>query len=87
MAPLGRLLGGLLGALNGWVLLSLARQYLAEYWEAQGQIAVTGAPMSVQLTDVPTVSFTGTYGIIFVIGILIAVLVLLISSDRLKPIL
>jgi hypothetical protein len=86
-APLGRIIGGILGGLNGLVLLSLVRQYLTDYWATQNQISVTGGPMSIQLTDVPTASFTGSYGIIFIVGILIAVLVILISGDRLKPIL
>jgi len=84
LAPLGRLLGGILGMANGYVLLALARQYLTDYWRAQGRVVAQSGPVTVQLTNVPAGNFAGGYGIIFILGILIAVIALLILGDRLK---
>ena len=83
ITPLGRLLGGILGAANGFVLLSLARQYLTDYWVAQGRIVAASGELSIELTNVPAGSFVGGSGIIFVLVILIAVIGLLIAGDRL----
>ena len=87
LTPLGRLLGGILGAANGYVLIALARQYLTNYWSvqvAQGQgVAATGST-TFQVTNVPAGNLAGGYGIIFILGILIAVIALLIAGDRLK---
>jgi hypothetical protein len=84
LAPLGRLLGGILGMANGYVLLALARQYLTDYWRAQGRVVAQSGPVTVQLTNVPAGNFAGGYGIIFILGILIAVITLLILGDRIK---
>jgi hypothetical protein len=84
LTPLGRLLGGILGMANGYVLLALARQYLTDYWRAQGRVVAQSGPVTVQLTNVPAGNFAGGYGIIFILGILIAVIALLILGDRLK---
>jgi hypothetical protein len=84
LAPIGRLLGGILGMANGYVLLALARQYLTDYWRAQGRVVAQSGPVTVQLTNVPAGNFAGGYGIIFILGILIAVIALLILGDRLK---
>jgi hypothetical protein len=87
LTPLGRLLGGILGAANGYVLLALARQYLTNYWTTQvasGQDVVATGPATFQVTNVPAGNLAGGYGIIFILGILIAVIALLILGDRLK---
>jgi hypothetical protein len=84
ITPLGRLLGGLIGAANGFVLVSLAKQYLADYWTSQGQITAQADRVAIELTNVPTASFVSGYGIVFVLIILIAVLGLLIAGDRFK---
>jgi hypothetical protein len=87
LTPLGRLLGGILGAANGYVLLALARQYLTNYWAsqvAQGQGVTATGPSTVTVTNVPAGNLAGGYGIIFILGILIAVIALLILGDRLR---
>ena len=84
MTPLGRLLGGVLGIANGFVLLSLIRQYLTDYWEAQGRVVAQSGSVTVQMNNVPAGNFAGGYGIIFVLVILVAVIALLIAGDRLK---
>jgi hypothetical protein len=84
MVPLGRLLGGIIGAANGFVLISLVKQYLANYWVAQGRIMATSGQVSIQMTNVPAGSFVGGYGIVFVLIVLIAVVGLLIAGDRFK---
>jgi hypothetical protein len=84
LTPLGRLLGGVLGAANGFVLLSLARQYLTEYWRAQGLVVAQSGPLTVQFNNVPSSSLAGGYGIVFVMVILVAVIALLIAGDRMR---
>jgi hypothetical protein len=84
LAPMGRLLGGIFGLANGYMLLALARQYLTDYWAAQGQIFTQGGAVTVQMTDVPAGNLAGGVGVIFVLGILVAVVALLIFMDRLK---
>jgi hypothetical protein len=84
MAPLGRLLGGIIGAANGFVLISLVKQYLTNYWAAQGRVMAQGGQVAIQMTNVPATSFVSGYGIVFVLVILIAVVGLLIAGDRFK---
>ena len=84
MTPLGRLLGGIIGAANGFMLISLTKQYLANYWVSQGRIMAQSGDVAIQMTNVPATSFFGGYGIIFVLVILIAVVGLLIAGDRFK---
>jgi hypothetical protein len=84
MPALGRLLGGLIGAANGFVLISLTKQYLSNYWASQGRMMTASGQMSIQMTNVPATSFVGGYGIVFVLVILIAVVGLLIAGDKLK---
>ena len=67
MVPLGRLLGGIIGAANGFVLISLTKQYLANYWISQGRMMATTGRVAIQMTDVPAGSFVSGYGIIFVL--------------------
>jgi hypothetical protein len=82
--PLGRLLGGIIGAANGFVLVSLAKQYLTNYWGAQGRAMAQSGNVAIQLNNVPVANFVSGYGIIFVLVILIAVVGLLIAGDRFK---
>jgi hypothetical protein len=84
MTPLGRLLGGIIGAANGFVLISLTKQYLTNYWASQGRIVAQGGDVAIQMTNVPATSFVSGYGIVFVMVILIAVVGLLIAGDRFK---
>jgi len=83
--PLGRLLGGVIGAANGFVIFSLAKQYLANDWGAQQGISTQSlGEVAIQMTNVPADSFVSGYGIIFVLIVLIAVVGLLIAGDRFK---
>jgi hypothetical protein len=84
LTGLGRLLGGIFGLANGYMLLALARQYLTDYWRAQGQIVAQSGRVTLQMTDVPAGNLVGGVGVIFVLGILVAVVALLIFMDRLK---
>ena len=84
MAPLGRLLGGIIGAANGFVVISLTKQYLANYWADQGRVVSQSSQVAIQMTNVPAGSFVNGYGIVFVLIILIAVVGLLIAGDRLN---
>jgi hypothetical protein len=85
ISPLGRLLGGLIGAANGFVLLNLAKQFLSNYWSAQGRVmAQAGGEVAIEMTNVPSESFSSGYGIIFVLVLLIVVVGLLIAGDRFK---
>jgi len=81
--PLGRLLGGLIGIGNGYVLVSIAKQYLANYWVAQGRVVATSGQVAIEMTNVPAAGFTSGYGLVFVLIILIAAIGLLIAGDRL----
>lgn len=83
-SPLGRLLGGLIGAANGFVLFSLTKQFLTNYWRAQGRIVAQSGEVSIQMTNVPADTFVSGYGIVFVLILLIAVIGLLIAGDRFK---
>ena len=84
VSALGRLLGGLIGTANGFVLFSLAKQFLANYWRSQGRIVAQAGEVAIQMTNVPTDSFVSGYGIVFVLVLLIAVIGLLIAGDRFK---
>lgn len=84
--PLGRLLGGLLGLFNGFLIVSVVKQYLMMGIKAQVQTQAVGPSdqLSLQLIDVPTANFFAGYGIIFVFVVLVAVIALLIAGDRLR---
>ena len=84
VAPLGRLLGGFIGAANGFVLISLTKQFLSNYWTAQGRVVAQSGEVAIQMTKVPADSFVSGYGIVFVLILLIAVVGLLIAGDRFK---
>jgi hypothetical protein len=84
-SPLGRLLGGVIGAANGFVIFSLVKQFLANDWGYRTGISTQSAgEVAIQMTNVPADSFVSGYGIIFVLILLIAVVGLLIAGDRFK---
>jgi len=84
ISALGRLLGGLIGAANGFVLFSLAKQFLTNYWSAQGRVMAQSGDVAIQMTNVPAGGFVSGYGIVFVLVLLIAVIGLLIAGDKFK---
>jgi hypothetical protein len=82
MSPLSRIVGGFLGAANGYMLASLTREYLFNAAVAQGQVSAQAAgPVTVQLTGVPAATLEGA-GIVFVLVIVIAVVGLLVAGDK-----
>jgi hypothetical protein len=83
MTPLGRLLGGLLGAFNGYVILALVKQYMMNHLVAKG-VSATSNELAVQVSSVPTGNFFAGSGIIFVFIVVIGVVALLVAGDRLK---
>lgn len=83
MTPLGRLLGGLIGAFNGYVILALVKQYFFNHLRAKG-VSTLSNEMSVQLTSVPSGSLFAGTGIIFIFIVVIGVVALLVAGDRLK---
>ncbi|MBN1581351.1 MAG: hypothetical protein JXA89_11675 [Anaerolineae bacterium] len=84
VTPLGRLLGGLLGLFNGFVIATLLKQYLLNYLVSQNQYVAWSNQLSIQMTDVPTDNFFAGYGIIFILIVLVGVIALMIAGDRLK---
>ncbi len=84
MTPLGRVLGGLLGLFNGFMIASLIKQYLLNYLAARNQYMAWSNQLSIQMTDVPTDNFFAGYGIIFILVVLVAVIALMIAGDKLK---
>ncbi len=84
VTPLGRVLGGLLGLFNGFVIASLVKQYLLNYLIAKNQYMAWSDQLSIQMTDVPTDNFFAGYGIIFILIVLVAVIALMIAGDKLK---
>lgn len=84
VTPLGRLLGGLLGLFNGFVIATLLKQYFLNYLQSQNQYMAWSNQLSIQMTDVPTDNFFAGYGIIFILIVLVGVIALMIAGDRLK---
>ena len=84
VTPLGRLLGGMLGAFNGYVILALVKQYLLIQLQAEGQFVATSDQLSVQFTGVSTGNFFAGSGIIFIFIVVIGVVALLVAGDKLK---
>jgi hypothetical protein len=84
MTPLGRLLGGLIGAFNGYVILALVKQYMFDHFQTKGGVSVLANEMSVRLTAVPTGSPFAGAGLIFIFIVVIGVVALLVAGDRLK---
>lgn len=84
LTPLGRLLGGLLGLFNGYVVVSVTKEYMLNDLRAKGQLAAQANELSIQMTDVPMSNIFAGYGIIFVFIVVIGVVALLVAGDRLK---
>lgn len=84
ITPLGRLLGGLLGLFNGFVIATLLKQYLFNYLVSQDRFVAQSDQLAIQMTDVPTDNFFAGYGIIFILVVLVGVIALMIAGDRLK---
>jgi hypothetical protein len=84
VTALGRILGGVLGLANGYIIVALVRQYIMNYLASRNQFLAASNEVTMQLADVPTENFFAGYGIIFVFIVLIGVVALLIAGDRLK---
>ena len=84
LTPLGRLLGGLLGIFNGYVIVSVTKQYMLNDLSAKGQMTTQANQLSIQMTDVPMSNIFAGYGIVFVFIVVIGVVALLVAGDRLK---
>jgi hypothetical protein len=82
--PLSRLLGGILGAFNGYMILSLIKEYMVNYMRAKNQLYVASDQLSIQMTEVPPSNMFAGPSIIFIFVVLIGVIALLIAGDRLK---
>lgn len=84
MTALGRILGALLGAFNGYVILSLIRQFILNQVRAQAVGPIKAEELSIQVTEVPTTNFFTGSGLLFVFIVVIGVIALMIAGDRLK---
>jgi hypothetical protein len=84
VTPLSRLLGGILGAFNGYVILSLIKEYMLNYMRAKNQLYVASDQLSITMTEVPPSNIFAGPGLIFIFVVLIGVIALLIAGDRLK---
>jgi hypothetical protein len=83
---LGRLFGILLGGFNGYLVISLLREYLIGRY-LPGQIGAAGeataaapATMSIQLTDMPTTSITDGIGPWLIIAAGVAILIIMLAT-------
>lgn len=84
MTALGRILGALLGAFNGYVILSLFRQFILNQMQAQAVGPIKADQLSVQVTEVPTSNFLTGSGVIFIFIVVVGVIALMVAGDRLK---
>jgi len=84
LTPLGRIVGGILGLCNGYVVLALVRQYMLDYLRSRNQFLAASNELSMQLKDMPTENFFAGYGIIFVFVVMIGVVALLVAGDKFK---
>ncbi len=84
ITPLSRVLGGMLGLFNGFIIASLTKQYFLNYLQAKNKYVAWSDQLSIQMTDVPTDNFFAGYGIIFILIVLVGVIALMIAGDRLK---
>jgi hypothetical protein len=84
MTALGRILGAGLGALNGYIVISLIKQFIIDRVQAQAAVPLEGGDFAIQVTEVPTSSiFTGAW-LILIIIVAIGVIALIVAGDRLK---
>ena len=84
MTPLGRLLGGVLGAFNGYVILALGKQYLLNHLQSKNAFVAQSNQLSIEMANVPTSNFFAGSGIIFIFVVVVGVVALLVAGDRLK---
>jgi hypothetical protein len=84
MTALGRILGAMLGAFNGYVILSLIKQFFLNQVQAQAVGPIKAEQLSVQVTDVPTSDFFTGSGLIFIFIVVMGVIALMVAGDRLK---
>lgn len=84
MTALGRILGALLGGFNGYIILSLIKQFIINQVRAEAVGPIGAEQFSVQVTGVPTSSFLMGSGIIFILIVVIGVIALMVAGDRLK---
>jgi uncharacterized membrane protein required for colicin V production len=84
MTALGRLLGAMLGAFNGYVILSLVKQFVINQVQVQAVGPIKAEQLSVQVTEVPTGSFFTGSGLIFIFIVVIGVIALMVAGDRLR---
>jgi hypothetical protein len=84
MTALGRILGAMLGAFNGYVILALVKQFIINQVQVQAAGPIKSGQVSVQVTDVPTSNFFTGSGLIFIFIVVIGVVALMVAGDRLK---
>jgi hypothetical protein len=84
MTPLGRLLGGLLGGFNGYIILMLLKQYMLKHLVAAGADPLRADQLAVQVSEVPTGNFFAGSGIVFIFVVVVSVVALLVAGDRLR---
>jgi hypothetical protein len=84
MTALGRILGALLGGFNGYIILSLIKQFILNQVQAQAVGPIKAEQLSVQVTEVPTSNFFTGSGLIFIFIVVIGVIALMVAGDRLK---
>ena len=91
LSPLSRILGGLAGAVNGFIAISLFKEYLAGYFEnlTTEQVAATmslqsvGAPqegLTVAVQNVPQQPFIQTAGPLLAIIAGVVIIILILSN-------
>lgn len=90
VTPLSRILGGLLGLFNGFIVVSLFREYAVKYIQrASPVLAAAGPPpaISLSVTNLPMGGFlSGTAGVVVLILLGLMVGVLLVSMATGQPI-
>jgi hypothetical protein len=84
MTALGRILGALLGAFNGYIILSLIKQFIINQVRAQAVGPVRAEELSVQVTEVPTSNFFTGSGLLFILIVVVGVIALMVAGDRFK---
>ncbi|MFN2154203.1 MAG: hypothetical protein ACK2UX_03115, partial [Anaerolineae bacterium] len=84
MTALGRILGAGIGILNGYIIVSLIKQFIVDRFQAQAAVPIKGEQFSIQVTDLPVSSiFTGPW-VILIFMVAIGVIVLMVAGNRFK---
>jgi hypothetical protein len=79
----GRIFGGILGAINGFLVVNLVKEYIVgRFFPDTGLTAQTAAPdqLSIALTDVPPESVFSDTAQLLVIGLGIVILALILAN-------